>query len=92
MSTATLSGLRDYLYSTLSPADMIWLGTQLTEHARKEEHSIKPYTMEEINARLDLAEAEIAAGIGTPDEEMWDELDEELAHEELAERDFAEAV
>ncbi|MBO4551533.1 MAG: hypothetical protein J5733_12450 [Bacteroidaceae bacterium] len=92
MSTATLSGLRDYLYSTLSPADMIWLGTQLTEHARKEEHPITPYTMEEINARLDLAEAEIAAGIGTPHEDMMREWEEELAREEQAEHDFAEAV
>ena len=92
MSTATLSGLRDYLYDTLSPANLIWLGTQLTEHGRlQEEHHIKPYTMEEINAMLDLAEAEIAAGKGTPDEEMWDELDEELAREEK-EPELAEAV
>ena len=69
MSTATLVGLRDYLYDTLSPDNMIWLGTQLTEYGYKQkEHSPKPYTIEEINARLDLAEADFAAGKGIPDE------------------------
>lgn len=91
MSTATLTGLLDYLYGTLTPSDMRWVGEQLIERARKEEHTPKPYTMEEINAMLDLAEAEIAAGKGTPDEEMWDELDEELAREEK-EPELAEAV
>ena len=52
MSTATLTGLRDYLYSTLSPPKMIWLGTQLTEygHQQQEVFPLKRYTMEEINA------------------------------------------
>ena len=93
MSTATLTNLRDYLYGTLSPANMIWLGTQLTEygHQQQEEFPLKRYTMDEINAMLDEAEAEIAAGKGIPDEEMWDELDEELAREEK-ELELAEAV
>ena len=89
MSTATLTNLRDYLYGTLSPANMLWLGTQLTERAMKEEHTPVPYTMEEINTILDVAEAEIAEGIGTPHEEMMREWKEELAREEL---DLAEAV
>ena len=93
MSTATLTGLRDYLYGTLSPANMIWLGTQLTEygHQKQEEFPLKHYSMGEINAMLDAAEAEIAAGKGIPDEEMWDELDEELSREEK-ELELAEAV
>ena len=61
MSTATLTGLRDYLYDTLSPANLIWLGTQLAEYGYKQkEPSLKPYTMEEINARIDQAERESA--------------------------------
>ena len=93
MSTATLTNLCDYLYGTLSPANMIWLGTQLTGygHHQQEEFPLKRYTMDEINAMLDEAEAEIAAGKGIPDEEMWDELDEELAREEK-ELELAEAV
>ena len=37
MSTATLTNLRDYLTGTLSPADMVWLGQELTEYAKKKE-------------------------------------------------------
>ena len=93
MSTATLTGLRDYLYSTLSPANMIWLGAQLTEYGhQQEEPPLKRYTMEEINAMLDAAEAEIAAGKGIPDEEVWGDLDEELARQEKEEFEMAEAV
>ena len=35
MSTATLTNLRDYLYGTLSPSDMCWLGAQLMEYGRQ---------------------------------------------------------
>lgn len=73
-----MEGLRNYLYSTLSPANMLWLGRQLTEYAQKEKYSMKPFTMEELNTRLDEAEAEIAAGIGTSHEEMMREWEEEL--------------
>ena len=41
--------------------------------------------MEEINAMLDEAEAEIAAGKGTPDEEVWREWDEKIARMEAEE-------
>lgn len=92
MSTATLEGLRNYLYSTLSPANMLWLGRQLTEYAQKEKYSMKPFTMEELNTRLDEAEAEIAAGIGTSHEEMMREWEEELAREEREELKMAKAV
>ncbi len=81
MSTQALNGLRDYLTGTLSIADMNWLAAEPTEYARKEEHPQKPYTMEELNAMLDVAEADIAAGRVIDDEDAWDELDETLAHE-----------
>jgi hypothetical protein len=48
MSTETLSGLRDYLFSTLSRSNMLWLATQLKERAEKEEE-LKPYTIEELH-------------------------------------------
>ena len=48
--------------------------------------------MEEINAMIDESEAEIAAGIGTPHEEMMREWDEEIAHLEQKELEMAEAV
>lgn len=54
----------------------------------EEKYSLKPYTREEINAMLDEAEANFAAGLGIPDEEAWDEWEEELAHEHK----LAEAV
>ena len=93
MSTATLTNLRDYLYGTLSPSDMCWLGAQLMEYGRQQEDfPLKRYTMEEINAMLDEAEAEIAAGIGIADEEVWDELDEELAREKEERIEYAEAI
>jgi len=49
------------------------------------------YTKAEINAMLDEAEAEIAAGKGTPDEEVWKELEEEFARED-AEEDALQAA
>ena len=93
MSKENLIGLRDYLYSTLSPANMLWLGTQLTEYANQdEEFPLKRYTKEEINAMLDAAEAEITEGKGTPHEEVMREWDEEIARMEREELELAEAV
>ena len=63
MSTSTLTNLRDYLYGTLTPANMLWLATELTERARKEENEqLRPYTIEEIDDMLDEAEAAFEAG------------------------------
>ena len=94
MSTTALTGLRDYLTSTLSNSNMIWLATQLTEFVKKQQQEppIRHYTMDEINAMLDEAEANIAAGRGIPDEEAWDDLEEELAMLEQEEHQMAEAV
>ena len=40
----------------------------------------RPYSMAEIDAMLDEAEAEISAGKGIPDEEVWKKYEEEFAH------------
>ena len=43
-----------------------------------EEYTLRPFTMDELNARLDQSEAEIAAGLGTSHEEVMREMDEEI--------------
>ncbi len=92
MSKTSLESLRDYLTGTLSPSNMIWLSAQLAEYARQQVNALpKRYTIAEINAMLDEAEREIAAGEGIPDEEAWHEL-EELEREEQREHEMAEAV
>ena len=83
MSTAALQGLLEYLYVTLSPDNMLWVANHLIEQAKQADDSkLKPYTMEEINAMLDEAEANYAAGKGIPDEEVMREWDEEIACKE----------
>lgn len=52
--------------------------------------SMKHYTMEEINARIDEAERQIAEGLTIDSEDMFRELEEEFAREEQFE--LAEAV
>ena len=77
MSTETLSSLRDYLFGTLSRSNMLWLATQLKERAEKEEE-LKPYTMEELNARIDESERQIANGQFKTIEEVFHGLGEEF--------------
>ena len=91
MSTATLTNLRDYLTGTLSPDNMIWLATQLTEYAKKEEQSRKPYTIEEIRAMIDQSERDIDEGRIYDFDEAMDELEKEFAEEDR-ELSMAEAV
>ena len=63
MSTATLTGLLEYLYGTLTVNNMRWVGEHLIERAKKEEEErLRPYTMEEIDDMLDEAEAAFEAG------------------------------
>ena len=61
MSTTALQNIWKMLLSyDLSAANKRWLADHLYEQARKEE--VKPYTIEELNARIERAEADIAAG------------------------------
>ena len=63
MNTAVLTSLLDYLYGTLSPSNMRWVGEHLIEHANKEENvTLKPYTMQEIDNMLNEAEAAFEKG------------------------------
>lgn len=63
MSTVTLSGLLDYLYATLSPSNMRWVGEHLIEYSKKEDsEQLRPYSMQEIDDMLDEAEAAFETG------------------------------
>ena len=72
MSTAALTSLLDYLYGTLSPSNMKWVGEHLIEYAKKEEdEQLRPFTMEEIDDMLDEAEAAFEAGDYLTNEEVF---------------------
>ena len=82
MSTATLSGLRDYLFSTLSPSNMIWLGTQLTEYGHKQSEQLNPYSKEELLARIEESEHQLANGQWQDFDEAMEDLEKEFAEED----------
>ena len=94
MSTAALTNLRDYLTGTLSTANMLWLSEQLSDFAKKNDTPPCRYTLKEMNAILDQAEADFAAGLGIPHEEVMREWEEELKlwEQEDLEHEMAEAV
>ena len=92
MSITTLTNLRDYLTSTLSTDDMRWLVDEMENYMHGSDDTLKPYTMEEVNAMLDEAEANYAAGKGIPDEEAWDEWEEDFARMEQKELEMTEAI
>ncbi len=89
MSEATLEGLLEYLYDTLTPSNMQWLGERLIEHARSEEEKLKPYTIEELHHMVAEGEQQFAEGKWQDSEDMFRELEEEFAAEKLQ---YAEAV
>jgi hypothetical protein len=60
MAQETLNGLLQYLLATLSYDNREWLSQHLIEP--QAEKAVAPYTMEEINARLDESEQQIATG------------------------------
>lgn len=71
----------------LSANDMRWVAEQLVEQADAEE--LKPYTIEELHQMVAEGEREIAAGLCQDSEDVFRELEEEFAKEELQ---YAEAV
>ena len=60
MAQETLNGLLQYLVATLTYDNRAWLAKHLIEPQTVDE--VAPYTMEEIDARLDEAENDAAAG------------------------------
>ena len=72
MSTTALSGLLEYLYGTLSPNNMRWVGEHLIEYAKKEEaEHLRPYTMQEIDSMLDEAETAFENGEYLTNDEVF---------------------
>ncbi|MBR3521842.1 MAG: hypothetical protein IKN75_04865 [Prevotella sp.] len=63
-----------------------------TDKAKEEIVPLPRYTLKEMNAQLDDAEANFASGKGIPDEEAWDDLDEELARLKQEEMIMSETV
>ena len=62
MSTAALREVWNGLIAyNLTTENKRWLAQQLWEQAERETQ-LRPYTMAELNARIDRAEADIAAG------------------------------
>lgn len=96
MSTATLTSLLDYLYGTLSSSNMRWVGEHLIEQANKQEkkqgYDLTPFTMDEIDAMLDEAEADFEAGRGIPHEQVMHEMDEEIECWEQEKKEMAEVI
>ena len=82
MSNATLTSLLEYLTGALTTDNKQWLADHLYQQVR-EIKSMVPYTMEEINSRIDQAERESADGLGQDSEEMFREMEEEFIHEEM---------
>ena len=96
MSTQALTGLRDYLYGTLSTNDMMWLVEELTDYVLKDE-ALKPYTIEELHERIAKSERDFADGHYITSEELFSDLNEEFHFLEKKEVEdmklqFAEAV
>jgi hypothetical protein len=58
----------------------------MTMEEMLEDYPYKRYTKEELNAMLDEAEADIAAGIGIDDDDLWKEDEEEFKRELAEER------
>ena len=91
MSDAALTNLRDYLYGTLSPANMRWLATELSEYAKRQEESMKPFAKEELVARIKESERQLAEGKWQDFDEAMDELEREFAEDDLK-LEMAEAI
>lgn len=57
-----------------------------------EGYPYRRYTKAELNAMLDEAEARFEAGLGIPDEDAWDDLEEELALQEEEQHEMAKML
>lgn len=83
MSTVTLQNLLDYLKGTLSSSNMLWLSERLQECAKeKNDQPLKPYTIEEIHARIAQSEMDSVQGRVYEFGDVIREIEEEFALEE----------
>ncbi len=84
MSTAALQNIWNTLLGyNLSTANKRWLAEHLIEQVEAEtKEQLEPYTMAELNARIDRAEADIAAGRVYTREDMSQMMNEFVAQYE----------
>ncbi len=85
MENNSLNSLLVFLTESHNPDQLRYLGEELINRNQPEEMEFRPYTMEEVNAMIDEAEREIAAGDGIPHEEVFRELYEEIDRETAVE-------
>ena len=90
MSETTLTNLLKYLCDTLTPSNMLWMAEHLTEYAKTNGESLKPYTIEELHARIEQSERDSAEGKVYDFDDVMREIEDEFALEEQLE--IAEAV
>lgn len=83
MSTTTLQNLLDYLKSTLTSSNMLWLSERLWECAKEaEEQNLKPFTIEEIHSRIAQSELDSEQGRVYEFDDVIREIGEEFSREE----------
>lgn len=86
MSTTALTKLFDLLTNTLSTSDMMWLIKEMKEYVCDSEENMKPYSVEELRARVAISERQLANGEWMDFDEAMDEIERELDKEpEMAE-------
>ena len=78
MSTTALTGLLEYLYGTLTPSNMRWVGEQLINEANQQEHPLKRYTKEEILEMVEKGRRQIDQGEWISHEDFMREWEEEI--------------
>ena len=74
MSTVALNGLFEYITNSLSEEELMWLVAELNTVTSKSLRQMEPYSMEEINARIDVSERQIAAGECNTTEEVFSRI------------------
>lgn len=90
MSITALTKLFDLLTSTLSTSDMMWLIKEMKEYVIESEAQTKPYTIDELRARIAQSERDSAEGRLYDFDDVMSEIEEEFAREE--EFEMAQAV
>lgn len=81
-----MTKLFDLLTSTLSTSDMMWLIKEMKEYVCDSEEYLKPYSVEELRARVAISERQLANGEWMDFDEAMDEIEMELDKEpEMAE-------
>ena len=64
----------------------------MMEARTRSKSDVTSFTKAELNAMLDEAEARFEAGLGIPDEDAWDDLEEELALQEEEQHEMAKML